>query len=60
MNLLHILTCKKRLKPMSGQWKGNVGLGPLESRCRRMEERQHEEDGPESHGLEKSQVQGIS
>ena len=60
MNLLHILTCKKRLKPMIGQWKGNVGLGPLESRCRRMEERQHEEDGPESHGLEKSQVQGIS
>lgn len=45
---------------MIGQWKGNVGLGPLESRCRRMEERQREEDGPESHGLEKSQVQGIS
>ena len=49
---------KDKRKNMKG--KGNVGLGPLESRCRRMEERQHEEDGPESHGLEKSQVQGIS
>jgi hypothetical protein len=45
---------------MIGQWKGNVRLGLLESRGRRMEERRLEEDESESHGLEKPLVQGIS